>query len=457
MSTPSVSRSLAGLRPRSRGDVAVLAVIVLGVPVLVGAFIPGSTSVRIGIVAALLALVAGWITTVHPRITLGAFAFVLGFAPYAKLPGLEAPLVLVLGVGIWVALAFLPGVRLRPGWPEAVLGVVAVVALVSVLVTDPSPRALLEYAAWLVATAVVVPVRHLTAAGRRVVVRTFVAGAAAASLIGIVLLRIDPDGRLLARLSVVGYRPEGGNAQFVHGVEGESLRLTGTFVEPNIAGLVLAVALLLALATSRGALRAVLVTVIGLALALTLSRSALGTALVAIGLVALVARGRQRGFVVAAGVGAAVLLLAVPVLRERLLTSFTPYDTGSTARGQALGGFADAVAGHWWWGLGWDRMEFRDTAVAWKVNVVANAPLLTLYRGGLVLAGVTGLGLVALVLRLLVVDRGRFEEVVLACGVAAFCLVALQLDYPVVTQAPATAVFSLLIGLSLARRSGDGP
>jgi hypothetical protein len=144
-------------------------------------------------------------------------------------------------------------------------------------------------------------------------------------------------------------------------------------------------------------------------------------------------------------------VLAVPVLRDRLLNSFGPHDTGSLARELAFSDFAKSLDNHWMWGLGWDREEFRSQAVGRTVNFVANAPLLTVYRGGAVLGLVVAAVLLALVVRAVLRARGDFETAVLACGVAGFCLVALQLDFPVVIQHPATAVFSLLIGLSLGR------
>lgn len=454
MST-AVTRALAPLRPRSVADLAVLATILLGVPVVVVGMTAGTATVQLGLIAALAALVAAWVTTVHPRVTLGAFALVLGLLPYAKVPGTSAPILLVLAIGIWVALAFLPGVRIRPGWPEVALGLVAVVALLSVVVTSPSPKALVEYAAWLAATSVVVPMRFLTEAARRAVVDVFVASAAVASVVGVALLRFDPHGFFLARLSFVGYRVGTDNAQYVPGTDHNSLRLTGTYVEPNIAGLVLAAALVLAVAAHRGWLRALLVVLIGAGLAMTLSRSALGTVVVAFGLVVLLGRSRQRWWLVGAGLLGGIAVLAVPVVRERLLNSFGPHDTGSLARELALSDFAKSLDNHWLWGLGWDREEFRSQAVGRTVNFVANAPLLTVYRGGVILGVVVALVLVALVLRAVVRARGGFEGAVLACGVAGFCLVALQLDFPVVIQHPATAVFSLLIGLSLGRRATD--
>lgn len=445
----------AVLRPRTVADVLVLVAIVVGVPGLVAGMAFGPASVQLGIIALLAALVAGWVTTVHPRVTLGAFALVLALVPYAKLPGTDAPLILVLALGCWVALIFLPGVRVRPGWPEAAFVAVAVVALLSVVVTSPSPKALVEYAAWLVATSVAIPLRHLTAPARRVVLDAFVGGAAVAAVVGIALLRFDPQGFFLGRLPHLGYRAGGSNAQYVPGTETNALRLTGTYVEPNIAGLVLAVALVVAVAAYRGWLRGLLVVVIGAALALTLSRSALGTVVVALGLVVLLGRGRQRWWLAGAGVLGGIGVLSVPVLRERLFNSFGPHDTGSLARELAFTDFASSLEGHWVWGLGWDREEFRSQTVGVVVNFVANAPLLTVYRGGAVLGLLVAVLLAALVVRALVVARGTFETAVLACGVAGFCLVALQLDFPVVIQHPATAVFSLLIGLSLGRPSRD--
>jgi len=78
--------------------------------------------------------------------------------------------------------------------------------------------------------------------------------------------------------------------------------------------------------------------------------------------------------------------------------------------------------------------------------------LLTIYRGGVVVGGVVVLLLIVLTVRSVSAARRDFPEAVLACGVIAFCLVALQLDFPAVIQPPATAVFSLLVGLSVQAR-----
>jgi len=415
-------------------------------------FLRGDEPARLAVVVAAVAALGAWVAAVHPVAIFRAVALVLSVVPYADVPGTEVPVLLVLAVGIWVALLFLPGVRFTPGWPEAGLAVLAGVALLSVVATGVTAGALVEYVAWLAATAIVVPVRFLTPEARAAVIRTFVHGCAFASVLGIVLLRLDPQGLVLGRLAFAGYDAAGSNAQFVLGTEQNAIRLTGTFVEPNIAGLVLAVGLLLAVATTTGAQRVLLAGVIGGGLALTLSRSAIGTVVVAVALLVLVSTGRRRAGLVAASVAALLAGLAVPTVRERLFNSFGPNDTGSQARSLAFQDFPGQLTGHWWWGLGWDREEFRDPVVGRVVNFVANTPLLTVYRGGLVLGGVVVALLLVIVVRSLAVSRRSFEDAVLGCGLAAFCLVALQLDFPVVIQHPATAVFSLLFGCALRQR-----
>lgn len=445
--------SATAVAPRAATLPTLLVSCPLTVLVLTGALL-GSPAVRLGVLVAAVACVAAWVTVVHPVVTFRVFALVLAVVPYADVPGTEVPVLLVLAVGIWVALLFLPELRFRPGWPEAALAVLGAVALLSVVATGPSAGALVEYVAWLAATAVVVPVRFLPAQARAAVIRTFVHGCALAAVIGIVLLRLDPQGLLLGDLWFAGYDVMGTNAQYVIGTEANAIRLTGTYVEPNIAGLVLAAGLLLAVATTTGPRRVLLAGLIGGGLVLTLSRSALGTIAVAVLLVIVVSPPARRAWLLLVTAVTAAAALAVPVVRERLLNSFGPNDTGSQARALAFQDFDDSLAGHWVWGLGWDREEFRDPTVGRMVNFVANAPLLTVYRGGLVLGVVAVLVLAVLVVRSLAVSRRSFEAAVLGCGTAAFCLVALQLDFPVVIQHPAAAVLSFLVALSL---SGTPP
>lgn len=421
----------------------------------IAVFIAGSEDVRLGMAGLAVALFAAWVTAVHPRTLFCVFAIVLALVPYADVPNTRIPVLLVLSIGIWVALLFLPDVDFRPGWVELGVFVWAGAAALSIVATGASVAAFEEYAAWLAATAIVVPIRFLPATTRTSFIKAYVIGAAVAAVVGIGLLLFDPRGAFLAKLAFVGYDPVKDNAQRVLGDEQNPLRLTGTFVEPNIAGLVLTVGLLLAIASFRGAWRVVLVAVISAALLLTLSRSALATVAVALVVLALASGRRQRLTVLAAGAVVAMGTLVIPTVRERLFNSFGPNDTGTQARWLAIQEFPSTMEGNWIWGLGWAREEFRDFGVGVTVNYIANAPLLTYYRAGVLVGSVAVVLLIAVFLWALGSLRRSFHHAVLASGLVAFCLVALQLDFPVVTQAPATAVFSLLLGLSLTRDEGS--
>ena len=420
-------------------------------------FLVGDSMTREIVVAVGALAVAAYAAAVHPLSVFVASAVVLGFVPYLDVPGTRIPVILVLAVGLWVALAFLPDVRFRPGWCELWVFALAATALLSVVATGVSTTSLTELAAWLAATAVVVPVRFLPASARTTMARVFVVSTAAASVLGIVLVRIDPHGVLLGRFAFAGYDPTRRNVQQVGGTETLTTRLTGTFVEPNIAGLVLAAGVLLAVAYFRGPLRATLIVVIGAGLLLTLSRSAIATVVVAGILLALRAPGGRKVTTIIAGLFAGLGSLAIPQVRDRLLDSFGPSDTGTRMRDLALQEFPRAMDGQWVWGLGWAREEFRDPALGRAVNFVANAPLITVYRGGVVLGVLVVLVLVVLLVRSWFVARGTFEGALLCTAVIGFVLVACQLDFPIVLQAPATVLFSFLVGLSLAPHASAPP
>jgi hypothetical protein len=104
------------------------------------------------------------------------------------------------------------------------------------------------------------------------------------------------------------------------------------------------------------------------------------------------------------------------------------------------------MEGHWWFGLGWGRREFKDGSFAFLLNRPSNAPLLTTYRGGLI-AGIAFVivlvvGMV-IAYRLLRSNRASWA---FAGGVfIGFCVVSLQLDHPVVGIPQATLDFSLML------------
>jgi hypothetical protein len=415
----------------------------------------GSGGPDLRVILSVLAVVAiaAYATMIHPVSIFAGLVIVVGFVPYVDVAGTTIPVVLVLAVGVWIALLFMPDVEFRPGWCEAWILMLAATALLSLVATGLSPRSLIEYSAWLAATAVVVPVRFLPGASRTTVARVFVLSTAAASVVGIALILIDPGGTFLSRLAFVGQDPDISNLQVVPGSDTLTVRLTGTLVNSNTGALILAAGLILAVAYFSGRSRVVLVVVIGCALTMTLSRSALATVVVAGILLTIRTSGHRRVVVLASGMAAGLGALAVPGVLARLRDSFGSSDMGSVARLRALQAFPRTMEDHWTWGLGWAREEFREPALA--VNNVANAPLLTLYRGGIVLGVLAVAALVVLVARSWTTSSRSFEDAVVCCGVIAFVLVALQLDFLVVIDIPATIVFSLLVGLSLHARSDD--
>lgn len=440
MSTPTRTADRARVPWVSAGVSVVLTVVPL-----VG-LQKGSPGVATAVLIVFAATVLVYATAVHPFSIFVALAVVLGVAPYMHVPGTPIPMILALAATVWVALAFMPDIDTRPGWTELWILVIALLALMSVLASDPSGRALVEYAAWIVATAVIVPVRLLSPERRATMVRVFVVSAAVGSVLGI-LVRTGAPRWLLDVLSHVGYNA-GRNVQYVYRLDSATERLSGTFLEPNIAGLILAASLLLAVAYFRGPARVALVLVIGAGLLLTLSRASIATVAVAAVLVVLRSPAR-RVAVLGAGLVAGLVALAIPIVRTRLLDTFGPNDFGAVARQLALREFPQTMQGHWVWGLGWDREEFRSRSVGQLVNYVANGPLVTIYRGGIVLGAVVIFLLMVLVLRSWLAAHRSFEDAVVCCGLIAFILVALQLDFPIVLQAPATTVFSFLVALSL--------
>jgi hypothetical protein len=405
----------------------------------------GHAVVQMAALAAICLGLVVYIAVVHPRAPLLAFGAVLGAAPYMHVPGTELPAMLALCAWTWLVYLLLPETELRWGWPELAVAAVAVAVALSVVATGMSTRALIEATAWLVATSLVVPLCRMPGRLRASLCRAFASSAVVGSVIGFAVI-VGAPGWLWRVLSPLGYDP----ARNVRQISNEALteRLTGTYLEPNVAGLILLVAVIVAVIHLRGRWRVVAVSIISLALLLTLSRAAIGAAAVG-GLVVVVRTPQYRTQLVALGAGAGAVALLIPRVRDRLLGSFGSDDVGFSDRIAALRAFPDHVNGHWWWGLGWNRPEFRDAGAAAATNFVANGPLLTVYRGGIILGTLVTLVVVILLIRAWTVAGHSFAAALLAGGLIGIGLVAFQLDFPIVNQAPATAVASLLIALTL--------
>jgi O-antigen ligase len=196
----------------------------------------------------------------------------------------------------------------------------------------------------------------------------------------------DPNNTTLGYLKVFGYLPQYLIARFAFAGETSlSIRLGGTWVEPNGAGLNLALALALSILLFTGWRRLLLAAVLSVALILTLSRASIFTIVAGVVLVLVFHPMHARARLATIGVMTVIAggaLTAEPV-RRRFLSSFGAGDAGSAARADALTVFPGQMSGHWAVGWGWARREFYDSAYAYVFNLPSNATLITLYRGGI--------------------------------------------------------------------------
>lgn len=379
------------------------------------------------LVLLVLAAIGVYLLFAHNLVAFIGFALVVSLVPFARTPVDAIPLALVACAGLWAALATRVRTWPKPGVIEGLSLALVVAAGFSAVGHGFGDSGFSDFVRWVAAIAVVYPLRALTAAELTTVVRVFVAGCVGATVMG--LRSTD---------------------RTVETSAGEAGRLVGPFVDPNVAGMVITVGLVLAVAFLRGPLRVAASLVLMLGVTLTLSRSALGSVAVAVVLVVLVGRVSMRTRIAVTSLGAvgAAGLLAVPSTRARLLDSFGAYDIGSAARWEALRNLPSDLAGQWWLGLGFGAPEFTDPTVSATTNFAANAVLHAALRGGVVV----GLVFLALLVAAGVIAWRRLrtgtpEGVVVGAGVLGLLLVALQLDVPVVTVPPVTAVFSLLLAV----------
>jgi hypothetical protein len=230
-------------------------------------------------------------------------------------------------------------------------------------------------------------------------------------------------------LGSVGYVRTGNDARYflVGGVQ-QSVRAAGSYNDPNTAGLVfvlgLAASFVEPVKLIRNGVRAVLL----IALVLTLSREAyLGILVAVIALVMAPNVTTGRRAVVAAVLTAGLIALMLnPSTHNRLTGTFSSQDLGSRDRLSALTNFSTTMSGHWEEGFGFGRPEFRESSAAFATNVVADAPLASIYRGG----WIEGAGFILWYVYVLSVGLGRLRDGsvsvrALAAGCVAFCTIAL--------------------------------
>lgn len=427
----------------------VIELTVLGaVAVIVAAGLGGISWLGAGVALLLIAATGITVLAFEPVLVFCAMALFLGAAPGVQTPVLGVSVTFVLSGAVWIALAVMPEVRHRVSWAAGLSAILVGTAVFALLGNPITGASVSDFVRWSVTVAAVYPLSVLPREQLARVGRWFVGGCAFAAVFGLGLLAIDRDGSRLDSLTVLGYSPDGNNGRYVFGPEGNIPRLTGTYVDPNLGGFLMAVGLFLALALLRGRVRVITTALLMLAIALTLSRADIGTVAMA-GVVLVLFSGlsgtvRSRLFWL--GVVASAALVAVPAVRTRLTNSFGSNDRGSSARWEAIEILPDQMAGHWLLGRGFGAPELIDANAAAATNYVANAPLLSVYRGGLVVGFVfTVLMLVAAAAAWRLLRQSKFEGAVVGAGYFGVMIVALQLDFPVVTLSPATLVFALLL------------
>ena len=380
-----------------------------------------------------------------------ALAFVLGAAPFAVVPGLPLPIVLILVLMIWVSTLLHPVELGRTDPIELALYALIGTSLLSVIATAVGFSDYTEFVKWLLATSVVFPLMRLPRSDLQRFGRVFVYGVGLGAAFALAMFFLDKSGAWMNYLSPIGYGTVGTigtHLRFYSDGLTQVVRLTGTYVDPNVAGIFTFVGLALALALLRGWPRLMFSAVLGGALVVTLSRSALFSVVVAVLVYLAFQRLRTdaRFGILAGGIALAAGALTVPAVGDRILNSFGSDDKGTTDRAAALADYPAAMSGHWLFGKGWGIAEFTDEVAGYNANYVANSPLVSIYRGG-ILVGIAFL--LVLVAGAVVAHRNArrspWESGVTGAAFVGFAIVALQLDFPVVTHAPVTMVFVVLL------------
>jgi polysaccharide biosynthesis protein PslJ len=407
----------------------------------------GGVAAKLGI-AGLAGTVGLAVVLLHPSWIYRSLAVVLGAVPLATIPGFGEPVVLVLAAGVWCAVLTHRLADTRTSPLELGVGVLVITSLASLAVTVSTVRDLTEFVKWLLATSMVFALLRLNRSELRSFGKLFVYGTFVGAVFSLVAFFFDDAGVLVGRLAVIGIRQMGDT--------GGIPRLTGTYVEPNAAGIFLMIALAMAVVLLRGMQRFVIAGVIAAALVCTLSRSAMFSVVVAVIFLLLfqfMSTGRRTAIATTLAL-ACVGAMTVPLVHHRITGTFK--DRGSLDRAQSLSEFNINMSGSWWFGKGWGLPEFVTSAAAFRTNHVANSPLLSIYRGGIFV----GIAFVAvLLLGMLVAYRNVYKRP-WECGVigavfAGFTVVGLQLDFPVVTHSPVTMVWSVLIVFLIANPVSD--
>ncbi|WP_414684911.1 O-antigen ligase family protein [Mycobacterium sp.] len=404
----------------------------------------------LGVVGLVGLIVAVYVGVRHPLWLFWALAAVMAVLQYGRIPGAHLPLYLPLAFGCLLASILHPRFARSPHPLELAVLALIITSGLSVVANYQSLADVSIFVRWLIAMSMIFPLLQLSQQHLATFGRIFVCGAALNGIFGFYLIAFDQNHASFRYLRAFGYLEQYTVGFYAYTNEGASRtqRLGGTWVEPNGAGLNLMVALALCILLFAGWRRVVLTTVITAALALTLSRQSIGTFVVGIVLVLIfhTMRSRDRIATIASlGLIAGLCFLISPV-RRRILSSFRSDDAGSTSRLDALHNFPGQMSGNWLFGHGWGRREFLDPSYSYTLNLVSNAPLITVYRGGII----TGLAFLAvMIVGCVMAYRAIISNSLpwaLYGGVfIAFCFVGMQLDHGTADIAQIVLLYSIML------------
>ncbi|SDU61298.1 hypothetical protein [Gordonia westfalica] len=395
-----------------------------------------------------IALIAGsFIGLQHPTWLWWTLAVVVALLPAGYVPGTPVPLIFTLTMAVLLATVIHPrDVTTFTPIEYALIAFVGVAGL-SVVATLQSIDDIVEYVKWSGAILLVVALLRLRADQLRTFGQVFVIASAASAAVGLAMQTVDKSARTFDLLSPFGYDASSAG-RFVFDGASVTARLSGTYIDPNAAGIGFLAALMISLLVFDGHRRWMLAAVLFAAVALTLSRAAIFSVVLALLLMlafhTMSARGRAA--LVGTLVGGMALLSAIPASRRRIFSSFGDGDTGSAARTDALREFPEKMSGHWLFGHGWGIAEFKDPEKAFTINYVANAPLLSVYRGGLIVGIVfTAIMIYACYLAYRCLRSSRPEVALYGGCFIAFFVLGMQLDFSTVSIPVSVTDLSLML------------
>ncbi|QTI70488.1 O-antigen ligase domain-containing protein [Gordonia polyisoprenivorans] len=417
------------------------------------------------LVMLLAIVIAGtYIGLAHPTWLLWTLAAVIACLPAGYVPGVHLPLIFAMTSAVLLATVIHPPAGPSPARSstagssvaryrsslqplDRLLILFALIAIPSVVLTMTGLADIVEYAKWATAVLLIVALRRLTGSQLATFGRVFVGATAVSGLIGLVMLTVDSGGKTFSLLSPFGYTPASAG-RFVYTGATAIPRLSGTFIDPNAAGIGLLAALMICPLVFRGRTRWLLGLFLLVCIAGTLSRAALFSVVLGVILMLLfhTMTGRARGYIAGSMVAGMVVLAAVPASRHRIFSSFGSGDTGSSARGDALRDYPANMAGHWLLGHGWGIPEFKDPSLAFTINYVANAPLLAIYRGGLFVGvAFTVVMLYCCWLAYRCLRHTRWEPAFFGGCFIGFFVLGMQLDFSTVTIPVSVTDLSVMI------------